>query len=109
MASNYCVEMKYCPRACEGMTQATWWFTGRAASGASTVGYMNYHREWADQSDELSEFDLVDSSEPSGGDDDPEAPVAEEEGAVPDEADPADAAEQHQIVLLDDDEELDAR
>ncbi len=104
MASNYCVEMKYCPQPCEGITQATWWFTGRAGSGASTVGYMNYHQEWADQSDELSEFDLANSSEPKG-DDDPETSIEEREGAVPDEADAADAAEQHQVVPLDDDEE----
>jgi hypothetical protein len=65
---------------------------------------MNYHQEWADETPELSEFDLADSTEPDG-DDDPEVPVAEPEGAVPDEADPADAADQHQVVPLDDDEE----
>jgi hypothetical protein len=65
---------------------------------------MNYHQEWADESPELSEFDLADSAEPDG-DDDPEVPVEEPEGEVPDEADPADAAEQHQVVPLDDEEE----
>jgi hypothetical protein len=65
---------------------------------------MNYHQEWADESPELSEFDAADSSEPPNGED-PEAAVEEPEGAVPDEADPADAAEQHQVVPLDDDEE----
>jgi hypothetical protein len=68
---------------------------------------MNYHREWADETDALSEFDLADSAEPDG-DDDPEASVAEE-GAVPDEADEADVAEQHQVVPLDDDEEPENR
>jgi hypothetical protein len=103
MASNYCVEMKYCPQPCEGITQATWWFTGRAGLGASTVGYMNYHQEWTDESDELSEFDLADSAEPPP-DDDPEEAVEEPEGLLPDEVDPADAAEQRREVPPDEDE-----
>ncbi|KPC70853.1 hypothetical protein ADL26_16745, partial [Thermoactinomyces vulgaris] len=94
--------MKYCPQPCDGITQATWWFTGRAGDGASTVGYMNYHQEWAGESDELSEFDLADSAEPPA-EDDPEAAVEEPE-AVPDEVDPADAAEQRREVPEEDDE-----
>lgn len=52
---------------------------------------MNYQQEWAEENDELSEFDLADSSEPPG-DDDPEAPVTDPD--PPDEADRADAADQ---------------
>ena len=72
-------------------------------SGASTVGYMNYHQEWADENDELSEFDLADSSEPPP-EDDPEASVTESRGVVPDEVDPADAADQMAEVPEDDEE-----
>ena len=103
MASNYCVEMKYCPQPCEGITQATWWFTGRASTGASTVGYMNYHQEWADETDELSEFDLADSADPPD-EGDPEENVSQVEGAAPEEADPADAAEQRREVPIDDED-----
>lgn len=103
MASNYCVEMKYCPQPCEGITQATWWFTGRAALGASTVGYMNYHQEWTDESGELSEFDLADSADPPA-EDDPEEAVEVPNGALPEEVDAADAAEQRQEVPEDEDE-----
>ena len=102
MASNCCFEMKYCPQPCDGITQATWWFTGRTASGASTVGYMNYHQEWADESGELSEFDLAGSVEPPA-EEDPEAAVEEPE-VSPDEADPADAAEQRREVPAEEDE-----
>jgi hypothetical protein len=63
---------------------------------------MNYHQEWADESDELSEFDLADSAEPPA-EDDPEAAVEEPE-ALPDEVDPADAAEQRQEVPDEEDE-----
>jgi hypothetical protein len=64
---------------------------------------MNYHQEWADETDELSEFDLADSAEPPPADD-PEAGVEEPNGDLPDEADPADAAEQRQEVPEDEDE-----
>ncbi|MFG3338646.1 hypothetical protein [Glycomyces sp. NPDC048151] len=63
---------------------------------------MNYHQEWADESGELSEFDLADSAEPPA-EDDPEAAVEEPE-ALPDEVDPADAAEQRREVPQEDDE-----
>jgi hypothetical protein len=64
---------------------------------------MNYHQEWADESDELSEFDLADSAEPPA-DDDPEEAVEVPEGLLPDEVDPADAAEQRREVPPDDEE-----
>ena len=65
--------------------------------------FMNYHQEWEGDADALSEFDLVGSAEPPA-EDDPEAVAAEEEGSVPDEADPADAAEQRMEVPLEDDD-----
>ena len=64
---------------------------------------MNYHQEWAEPTDELSEFDLADSADPPD-EGDPEENVTENEGASPDEADPADAAEQRR-TLPDDDED----
>ncbi|MQM25660.1 hypothetical protein [Glycomyces albidus] len=63
---------------------------------------MNYQQEWADDFEELSEFDLADSAEPEG-EGDPEAPVSDPD--VPDEADPADAAEQLQEIPIDEDDE----
>ncbi|GAA1676142.1 hypothetical protein GCM10009830_23510 [Glycomyces endophyticus] len=69
---------------------------------ATTVGFMNYQQEWADDYDEVSEFDLADSAEP-GDEPDPESPVTDP--GVPDEADPADAAEQLFAVPLDEDDE----
>ena len=65
---------------------------------------MSFQQEWAD--DELSEFDLADSSEPPD-EGDPEEAVEERVGLVPDEANPADAAEQMIEVPVDDDD-LDA-
>ncbi|THV24416.1 hypothetical protein [Glycomyces paridis] len=62
---------------------------------------MNYHREWEDDSDELSEFDLAGSADPAEGAD-PEEPAGD--GPVPDEADPADAAHQLIVVEFDEDE-----
>jgi hypothetical protein len=64
---------------------------------------MSFQQEWADDFDELSEFDPADNAEPPA-EDDPEAAVEEPEGKVPDEADPADAADQHREVPEDDDE-----
>ncbi|WP_030160793.1 hypothetical protein [Glycomyces sp. NRRL B-16210] len=64
---------------------------------------MNYHREWEGDADALSEFDLAGSSEPPE-EGDPEEALAEEEGTVPDEADPVDAAEQLIEIPLEDDE-----
>ncbi|WP_205328379.1 hypothetical protein [Glycomyces sp. YM15] len=64
---------------------------------------MNYHREWADESDELSEFDLADSGEPPA-DEDPEAALEEPNGDFPEEVNPADVAEQRQEVPEDEDE-----
>ncbi|MEU6248166.1 hypothetical protein [Glycomyces sp. NPDC047010] len=63
---------------------------------------MNYHQEWAEENDELSEFDLANSADPPG-DDDPEAPVTDPE--PPDEADPADAADQLVIIQFGEDDE----
>ncbi|GAA2300329.1 hypothetical protein GCM10009853_065910 [Glycomyces scopariae] len=63
---------------------------------------MNYQQEWADEHDELSEFDLSNSSEPFD-DPDPESPVADP--PLPDEADPADAVEQLAAVPFDEDDE----
>ncbi|MEU6858189.1 hypothetical protein AB0B28_04850 [Glycomyces sp. NPDC046736] len=65
---------------------------------------MNFHQEWAGEDDLLSEFDLAGSAEPAR-DEDPETPVADPEGAVPDEADPQDAAEQRIEVPLDEEDE----
>ncbi|MDN3240712.1 hypothetical protein [Glycomyces tritici] len=64
---------------------------------------MNYHQEWADESGELSEFDLANSADPPA-EADPEEAVEPPEGAVPDEVDPADAAEQRREVPDDEDE-----
>ncbi|RRR96140.1 hypothetical protein [Glycomyces terrestris] len=66
---------------------------------------MNYQQEWAGDFDELSEFDLADSTEPAR-DGDPEAPVTDPD--LPDEADPADAAEQLADVPIDEDDEAPA-
>ncbi|WP_112133680.1 hypothetical protein [Glycomyces dulcitolivorans] len=63
---------------------------------------MNYQQEWADDYDELSEFDLANSA-PPGDDVDPESPVSDPD--LPDEADPADVAEQLFAVPLDEDDE----
>ena len=66
---------------------------------------MGYQQEWVDDFDEASEFDLVDSAEDEGDENDPEAYApGEEQGAVPEEANAADAAEQSQEVPEDDDE-----
>ncbi|HEX2144549.1 MAG TPA: hypothetical protein VHG10_08575 [Glycomyces sp.] len=62
---------------------------------------MSFQQEWAGDRDELSEFDLANSADPPA-EDDPEEAVREREGAVPDEADPADAAEQLIEVPVDD-------
>jgi hypothetical protein len=64
---------------------------------------MNYHREWADESDELSEFDLANSADPPD-EGDPEENVSGREGATPEEADPADAAEQRSELPFDDED-----
>ena len=63
---------------------------------------MSYQQEWTDDFDEASEFDLVDSADDEG-EDDPEDVAADEVGFVPDEADPADAADQ--AAEVPDDEE----
>ncbi|SDD92033.1 hypothetical protein [Glycomyces harbinensis] len=62
---------------------------------------MNYHQEWAE--DDLSEFDLANSADPPD-ERDPEENVSEEDGSVPDEVDPADAAEQRRAVPVDDED-----
>jgi len=64
---------------------------------------MNYHQEWADETDELSEFDLANSADPPD-EKDPEAAVSESEGTATDEADPADVADQLIEIPLDDEE-----
>ncbi|WP_035704353.1 hypothetical protein [Glycomyces tenuis] len=65
---------------------------------------MGYQQEWVDDFDEASEFDLVESAD-DGDQDDPEATAARDEGAVPEEADAADAAEQAREVPGDEDDE----
>lgn len=66
---------------------------------------MGYQQERVDDFDEASEFDLVDSTEDDSDEADPEAYTpGEGVGAVPDEADPADAADQALEVPVEDDE-----
>ena len=64
---------------------------------------MSFQQEWADDFEDLSEFDLAGSAEPPD-EDDPETVVEEPAEAVPDEVDPADAAEQRQEVPPEEDE-----
>lgn len=64
---------------------------------------MSFQQEWADDFEESSEFDLAGSAEPPA-EDDPEAAVEESVEEVPDEVDPADAAEQRQEVPPEEDE-----
>ncbi|MCH7231867.1 hypothetical protein L0U85_13530 [Glycomyces sp. L485] len=66
---------------------------------------MEYQQERADDYDEASEFDLADSAEDDDAEQDPEtyAPGGGE-GAVPEEANDADAAEQAMEVPVEDDE-----
>jgi hypothetical protein len=64
---------------------------------------MSFQQEWEDDFEELSEFDLAGSAEPPD-EDDQEAAVEESADAVPDEVDPADAAEQRREVPPEEDE-----
>lgn len=69
-----------------------------------TVEDMSYQRERADDFDEASEFDLIDSAEDEA-ENDPEDVAAGEDVAALEEVNPADAAEQDMAVTGDEDEE----
>ncbi|GAB3226977.1 hypothetical protein GCM10027447_17750 [Glycomyces halotolerans] len=66
---------------------------------------MNYQQDWTDEFDEASDVDRADSAEVDADVDDPEAIVAGDDGAVPEEADPADAVDQALEVPEDEDDE----
>ncbi|WP_100447497.1 hypothetical protein [Glycomyces xiaoerkulensis] len=64
---------------------------------------MSYQGESADDFEEISEFDLADSADESDEERDPEEYVGDQERAVPEEADVADAVDQALEVPADED------